>query len=207
MKIQQIMQMLFSKMVELDQEGSLANLRQAYKQSATDLNTEEDKRLAGNLIARAHLSFLSKDSRELYYAIKCFDCLQDWKSMENVLRLAKLYGQIRSVWQIKQIGTRENIDSLKVEDYADWFKLFGVKWFDMYIDAVCQRFNFINDDDIKFIEMIVEKYFVPNIFCHMRERNCSISWQKNKKFLSKKTKKKMLSNYSLTIVIRIALLC
>ncbi len=158
------MQMLFSKMVEIDQEGSLSNLRQAYKQIVIDLNTAEDKRLAGDLIARAHLCSLIMDRRELYYAIKCFEHLRDWDSMENVLRLAKLYGQIRSVWQIKQIGHREDIGSLKVEDYADWFKSFGVKWFDMYIDAVCQQFNFINDDDIKFIEMIVEKYFVPNIF-------------------------------------------
>ncbi len=83
------------------------------------------------LMAQAHLACFSSDGRHLSAVIQHFAATEAWGKLADVLRIARRYGHVDGVTQIRALNRPE----LPVPDFLEWFRSHGVKWFDLYQDA------------------------------------------------------------------------
>ncbi|MBU1180358.1 protein kinase [Patescibacteria group bacterium] len=118
---------------------------------------------ASQIDAWRYVACLNLDSGKLIDAIQAFLELRDWEALQNVLRLAKLYGNTKAVWEIRKIGIEQDIAGLQVPDFAEWFKASGIKWFDLYYDEK-QGVSFIEEEDAQFIYSTIDSLFDPDEF-------------------------------------------
>jgi serine/threonine protein kinase len=156
----EIMIRLISAAKKYGQEVSLFSLRKALQK--IDFNDQEMK-MAKKLVAVAHLASFNNDGREIMPAIEYFSELREWNILGEILRITKLYGHMRGVLRIREIGILNNIDAIKVDDFAAWFAQAGIKWFDIYHDEK-NGLAFVDKDDLSLIYSLVEKNYEPDDF-------------------------------------------
>ena len=158
MNERQVMQQLLSAMVKLGQEGSLRNLRQM-----VDQVSPEERALALELVAQAHLACFNLDARQAFYTVDHYYEKKDWQNLGQVFQMALANHLFELAFRIHQIGLENSIEKLQLSDFPDWFRRQGIKWFDLYQDPE-ESLAFIHHEDAQKIQAIVAEHFEPDLF-------------------------------------------
>lgn len=114
--------------------------------SAHDLTHEE--------LGEAHLALFPTDGRHLMSAMQHFIDAEREDRLSDLLSLARRYGHIRGVYELRAHGRKAGCAKLLVPDFITWFTDWGVSRFDVYHDLDTQL-CFIHPDDVALITRIV----------------------------------------------------
>lgn len=110
----EMMKKLLSGVAERSQEGSLENLRDVFEKM--EFSSSEEKKLAKELVAYAHLACSNLDAEKIIFAIRYFAELENWPALSGVLEIARFLGNQDAIAEIKKIGIENNLPELQIAD-------------------------------------------------------------------------------------------
>lgn len=108
--------------------------------------------------AYARLACFSGDGRHLVPAIRRFRDAKRLDILDDVLDIARRFGETAAVQEVRRIGAYAGLTQLSVPDFADWFRRQGVRWFDIYEDPD-KRLTFVDPQDISTLKILVAQEF------------------------------------------------
>lgn len=124
--------------------GNLQNLR--YALNCLPLR-EEERLLAKNFVAQAHIATFNLKPWEILSAIDLFAELGHTQWLKEILQLTKAYGFSQAVWRLYNIG--QTLPQSFLKDFDSWFLNFGIKWLSIYRDPKANTL-FLDPIDVKF---------------------------------------------------------
>lgn len=119
---------------------------------------EESKTTAQGVTAFAHQACFSGDGRHLLPAIRWLCKNKKFEELEDLLELAMRFGETAAVLEIRRIGLMNSIDELSVPEFADWFRDFGIRWFDVYRDED-RGVTFVDPKDVTTLKILVAQEY------------------------------------------------
>jgi serine/threonine protein kinase len=126
-----IVHKLLSLLSGKGERASLENLRMVLSEHTWQ--SESEKEIAENLVAKAHLCSFDFDPHEVMFAIDYFEKKKDEASLKNILDSAMNRNNLKIVNRINEIGKSCNIPNLVIPDFHNWV-ISAMMGFDLYLN-------------------------------------------------------------------------
>src|SRR3989339_2006657 len=111
------MEKIIVKALSSENALSLVNLRNAFRRIKF---AKEEKNIAFNLLAEAHMACFNLDAENAIYAIQYFQKAKNYNALIELFRLVKLYKNIPAVKMLMKIGEKEDVSDLIFSEYDMW---------------------------------------------------------------------------------------